>query len=84
MNETEHLGAFLGSLYHKTTSIDKFFLHVQSDREEIDEKNTIIGSASRLVCGLLAMQFFFTCSPSKKIIMCWLVNFYLFNTPKKL
>jgi len=49
VNETEHLGAFLGSLYHKTASIDKFFLHVQSDREEIDEKNTIIGSASRLL-----------------------------------
>ena len=47
MNEIEHLGAFLGSLYHKTASVDRFFLHVQSDREKIHEKNTIIGPTSR-------------------------------------
>lgn len=33
MNETEQLEAFLGNLYHKTTSIDKFFLRVQSGRK---------------------------------------------------
>jgi hypothetical protein len=39
VNETEHLGAFLGSLYHKTASVDKFFLHVQSDRKDERKDN---------------------------------------------
>jgi len=49
VNETEHLGAFLGSLYHKTASVDRFFLHVQSEREKINEKNTITGPADSLL-----------------------------------